>query len=634
MNWPLVLSGLALVARPAIAWQYVSPDALPADSLSASCQAALVVDLDCPSQVASFFEREPVPLASLEEACTSACRTSLADFEASLKTKCGEEDLVEYDPGADPVHVSVVATDIYYHFTRTCIKDGDRWCNVWAFENSPDTASGTGSSATSTVTAAVDMCDNCVIKPFQFLAGTSYSNGFALQADYSTLTLSCSKTGFPLATTATGSPSTTSEPALDCSGDEYTVQAGDTCQSISKAKDVATAWMLYDNNLQAFCAGFPAAGDKICIVNQCKTYTIQAGDTCQGVAVAANISMVQLYTWNPVLGPSCNRMSLSVGHTVCLEPHDDEDYVPITRTTTTPTPDPTAAPVPSNIASGTNENCAEFYSVQIGDYCNQIILGYSISLQDFLFLNQGLNAECTNLYAEEAYCVSPVGPISMYPGHPDYIDPTTTTADIAFDDLAKATFTAPAITELPTYLPRANGTRKDCIIYMDGTDLQVDMSWGLSVSACEELAQVWEIPLDELYNWRVPQSIASWALRGGLNPSLNTTSSDCAFSEELSYCMAAYRKFNTYTGEPETTQLSSTTAVATSTAAEPSSTELPIRDGAAEDCKKYYAVVSPQTCQDVLDANSLTIAEFYAMNPAIGSECHNLWPDYRYCVEV
>ncbi|KAF7556062.1 hypothetical protein G7Z17_g1763 [Cylindrodendrum hubeiense] len=623
MNWLLVLSSLALMVRPAIAWQYISPDALPAESLSTSCQAALVVDLDCPSQVASFFERDPVPLASLEEACTSSCRTSLADFETSLKTECGEEDLVEYDLAADPVHVSVVATDIYYHFTRTCIKDGDRWCNIWAFENSPDTASGTGSSATSIITAAVDMCDNCVIKPFQFLAGTSYSNGFALQADYSTLTSSCSKTGFALATTVTGSPSTTSEPALHCSGDEYTVQAGDTCQSISKAQDVATAWMLYDNNLQAFCAGFPTAGDKICIVNQCKTYTIQADDTCQGIAVASNISMVQLYTWNPVLGSSCNRMSLSVGHTVCLEPHDDEDYVPITRTTTTPTLEPTAAPVPSNIASGTNGNCAEFYSVQVGDYCNQIILGYGISLQDFLFLNQGLNAECTNLYAEEAYCVSPVGPINLYPGHPDYVEPTTSTADVAFDELVKATFTAPAITGLPTYLPRANGTRKDCIIYLDGTELQVDMSWGSSVSACEKLAQVWEISLPELYNW---------------NPSLNTSSPDCAFSEELSYCMAAYRKFNTYTGEPETeTQLSSTIAAATtttSTTAEPSSTALPIRDGAAEDCKKYYAVVSPQTCQGALDANGLTIAEFYAMNPAIGPECHNLWPDYRYCVEV
>lgn len=147
MHWPFILSSLAILASPASAWQYISPNALPSDTLSDSCVAALVADLSCLSQVSSFFEREPVPLESLEEACTSTCRASLAEFEASLKTQCGEEDVVEYDLGAAAVHVSVVATDIYYHFNRTCIKDGDRWCNIWAFENSSDNDSDNSGSA-------------------------------------------------------------------------------------------------------------------------------------------------------------------------------------------------------------------------------------------------------------------------------------------------------------------------------------------------------------------------------------------------------------------------------------------------------------------------------------------------------
>jgi hypothetical protein len=64
------------------------------------------------------------------------------------------------------------------------------------------------------------------------------------------------------------------------------------------------------------------------------------------------------------------------------------------------------------------------------------------------------------------------------------------------------------------------------------------------------------------------------------NPSLDPTSTDCVFSEELSYCMAAYEKTNTYTGEPEisTTALPPpTTTTSSTTAAEPSPTELPIR---------------------------------------------------------
>lgn len=122
----------------ASAWQYISPDALPSDELSSSCIDALVVDLDCPRQVGSFFEREPVPIDSLEEACTSICRESLRNFEASLKENCGDEDVVVYNPGDEPLHVSVVATDMYYHFNRTCIKDDDRWCHIWASENSQD----------------------------------------------------------------------------------------------------------------------------------------------------------------------------------------------------------------------------------------------------------------------------------------------------------------------------------------------------------------------------------------------------------------------------------------------------------------------------------------------------------------
>ncbi|KEY64329.1 hypothetical protein S7711_09874, partial [Stachybotrys chartarum IBT 7711] len=608
MKGLLTLSSLALVARPVIAWQYISPDALPAELLSTNCRDALTVVLDCPRQVGSFFEREKTPLASLQEACTTACDSSLADFEASLTAECGEDDIVEYTPGAEPVHISIIAQDLYYHFQRTCIKDGERFCNIWAFENSPDNES----SASATATASVNLCDNCVIKPFQFLAGTSYSNGFALQADYSTLTSSCSNTGFPLATTVTADP-TTPPSAPTCAGEEYTIQAGDTCQSISEANEVGTAWMLLDNGLQAFCANFPEEGEKICIVNQCHTYVIQADDTCQGIAAANGISMVQLYTWNPVLGVSCIRMSLSVGHTVCLTPHDDEDYATVTRTTTTPTPAPTAAPVPSNIASGTNENCAEYYTVQVGNYCNQIIMSYSISLQDFLFLNSGLNAECTNLFAEEAYCVRPVGPINMYPGHPDYVEPTSTVPDIAWGDLPPATFSPPAITGLPTHLPRAQGTRRDCYIYMDGTELQYDMSWGSFLSACAEIAGVWEIALDELHNW---------------NPSLDPTSTDCVFSEELSYCMAAYEKTNTYTGEPETTMtaLPPPTTTSSTTAVEPSPTELPIRDGAAENCVRYFDVITGMTCQEVLDANGMIIAEFYALNPAVGDQCWYLWP--------
>ena len=194
-------------------------------------------------------------------------------------------------------------------------------------------------------------------------------------------------------------------------------------------------------------------------------------------------------------------MSLSVGHTICLTPRDDQEYTPIARTTTTIAPAVTAAPLPSNLANGTNKNCAQFYSVETGNYCNQIILKFSILLQDFLFLNQGVNKECTNLYAKESYCVAPVGPIDKYPGHPDYIASTKSIPNINFKDLPKATFKAPAITGVATQLPKAKSTRKDRHVFADGSDLQVDMNYSFSFSACAEIAEVWSIELNELQNW-------------------------------------------------------------------------------------------------------------------------------------
>lgn len=65
--------------------------------------------------------------------------------------------------------------------------------------------------------------------------------------------------------------------------------------------------------------------------------------------------------------------------------------------------------MPTNVASGTNTYCGTFYEARLGDFCNLIIMKFGISLDDFVFLNPAINENCTNLFAEESYCVQPVG---------------------------------------------------------------------------------------------------------------------------------------------------------------------------------------------------------------------------------
>lgn len=160
-------------------------------------------------------------------------------------------------------------------------------------------------------------------------------------------------------------------------------------------------------------------------------------------------------------------------------------------------------PVPTNTAEGTNKKYAEYYTVEEGDYCNKIILKFSISLDDFLFLNSGVNKNCTNLFAEESYCVAPVGSIDDYPGSPGYVPPESSISDSPYSNLPKATYTAPKITSLPTALPLAKGTRKDCYVYAEGSDLNIDITYSYYDSVCEALASGWGVELEQLQNWRV-----------------------------------------------------------------------------------------------------------------------------------
>lgn len=196
----------------------------------------------------------------------------------------------------------------------------------------------------------------------------------------------------------------------------------------------------------------------------------------------------------------CQKMERSVGDSICVSPPGDDDF---STSTTTPPPvvTPTAAPVPANKASGTTDRCSRYYEVQPDEYCNLLVIKYSISLGDFLVLNQGVNANCTNLFALESYCVAPVGRIDQYPGHPDYLPPASSVPDFPYSNLPRATFTAPAITGLPVLYPLADGTRKDCFLYMEGSEIEAPP--GFSANRCAAVAAGWGIEPEQLQNWQV-----------------------------------------------------------------------------------------------------------------------------------
>lgn len=149
-------------------------------------------------------------------------------------------------------------------------------------------------------------------------------------------------------------------------------------------------------------------------------------DTCASIAAAQNVTVPQIVGWNPVsipsfaesirvlmssiqvLDASCYNMDKMNGSQICISA-PGKPYVTPTISLVAPTIATTPAPVPTDVADGVNPRCGRYYHVVTGDYCNMIVIKFKITMADFVFLNPSINANCTNLFADESYCVQAVG---------------------------------------------------------------------------------------------------------------------------------------------------------------------------------------------------------------------------------
>jgi LysM repeat protein len=76
-----------------------------------------------------------------------------------------------------------------------------------------------------------------------------------------------------------------------------------------------------------------------------------------------------------------------------------------------------------------------------------------------------------------------------------------------------------------------------------------------------------------------------------------------------------------------------TTASSTGTATQTSSTMGPTPTDTVAGCQKFYTVVDGDDCASIESEFDITLAQFYAWNPSVGSQCTNLWLEEPYCVK-
>lgn len=63
-------------------------------------------------------------------------------------------------------------------------------------------------------------------------------------------------------------------------------------------------------------------------------------------------------------------------------------------------------------------------------------------------------------------------------------------------------------------------------------------------------------------------------------------------------------------------------------------TPTPTQSGMVSNCNKFYFVVSGDGCYDIAASYGISLANFYAWNPAVGTSCATLYPDFYVCVGI
>lgn len=165
-------------------------------------------------------------------------------------------------------------------------------------------------------------CHDCILGTMQtqLKSPLDYTEEYA--EDFASLTSSCGSTQYAFTTAAPYALSTRTKdapiPTIICTA-TYTVNSGDTCNTISEAKQVSTYGITYRNGLYSDCSNL-AVKSSICVPDKCTTYKVRSNDTCDGIIEQSGnaISGSQFLAWNPNINALCSNLGDLIDKYICL----------------------------------------------------------------------------------------------------------------------------------------------------------------------------------------------------------------------------------------------------------------------------------------------------------------------------
>ncbi|KAI0106466.1 carbohydrate-binding module family 50 protein [Nemania sp. FL0031] len=314
-------------------------------------------------------------------------------------------------------------------------------------------------------------------------------------------------------------------------------------------------------------------------IQDCTNWVVAtSSDTCESIAEDNFISLSDLYTYNPSL--SAASCPLIIGDSYCVEENFGVPPPPPTSTSTTSSTTGNGISTPSPVQTGIVSNCNKFYYVQDGDTCSIIAAMYGIPLAQFYAWNPAAGSTCATLGLHDYVCV----------GTLDTTGTTTTTA-------STTTTTMPG-NGISTPMPVQTGIASNCNRFYEVQ----------SGDICDTIVAAYGISLQNFYAW---------------NPAVGPS---CTTLIPGDYVCIGIIGFTTTTTTTPTTTAPLGNGIATPT---------PYQAGIVSDCNEFYFVKTGDTCDNIAADKGISVAQFYAWNPAAGlNTCKTLQAQTYACVGI
>jgi LysM repeat protein len=324
----------------------------------------------------------------------------------------------------------------------------------------------------------------------------------------------------------------------------------------------------------------------------------------------------------------------------------------VTASSTSTSGNGVATPTP--IRSGMVNNCKTFHFVEDGDNCGTMADKYGISTAEIIAWN-GLNSGCTNLWQETYACVGIIGGSTK---------PSSTSSAQTGNGVPTPAPVQPRIVkncnkfyfveaeETCAVINQKTGVRVADIVAWNGLNSGCTDIWGSTyacigviggstsptsspspsptqtgngvstpapvqpriIKNCNKFYFVGEGETCAVINQKTGAQVADIISWNGLN-------SGCTDIWGKTYACVGVIGQSTTTPTPTSTRPPNSPA-----------TPSPIQSGMVQGCTLWHFIGGNTKCQQVLDYQKITMAQFYKWNPAVKADCSGLWKDTYACV--